>query len=236
MTNTYQNELEHNDALQLLPWHVQGALEGHEAQAMSTHVENCAECRQEARELNQVLTVAGQRSGEVDERRLDALMHRIEAFEQHRQSAASSDGQEPPLPGSRVRGMFHSWWQWMVDLLAMRPAIVPLGGVAAAVLAVVLVMPLADPPQTGEYTVHSSTPAAEAAGPTVRVVFGAPPQAQELDALSAQPGVAGIEARSATEYRLQLNPETGVAAISALVSELDRQPGVSAVSIENGTR
>ncbi len=239
MTNTYHNELEHNDALQLLPWHVQGTLDEHEAQAMSSHIEHCAQCRQEAREMRQMLAVAGQRSGEVDERRLDALMHRIEAFEQHHSDAPASRASASgiALPGPQSRGAFSAWWRWLADLLSMRAVVLPLGGVAATLLAVAIVtmMPPGDPPLTGEYAVHSSAPSVNATGPGVNVTFISPPDAQQLDVLAARPGIAQVQARSATEYLVRLDTDAGIAAISALVSDLDEQPGVAAVSIENGT-
>lgn len=216
MTNTHALELSHNEALQLLPWHVQGSLATDEAAQVSAHLDDCDECRREAQELRGVFSVAQPAGCDVDEQRLDALFERIDEHE-----AAHGIGNDATTQSlaDRLQRHLSAWWspRWAL----------PIGGVAAAALALVLWLPQPVSP-TGDYEVHSG---AETTSPTLRITFNAPPQPNGTDLFGQHALIVNATPESSTQYVVRVRPDLSVADLSTLIRDLEDRPDVATVNI-----
>ncbi len=83
------SSLAHTETWEILPWYVNGSLEGDELEKIQQHLENCEKCRQEVtylRRLTQALVRSEDVASAVD-RPLSEALSRIEQIEVEKSSA-----------------------------------------------------------------------------------------------------------------------------------------------------
>jgi anti-sigma factor RsiW len=173
--------LGHQEVWELLPWYINGTLEGDERQGVERHVERCPLCRGEV-QAGQVLAAAVREAAELPlapGRNLERLMAQLDAEAPARARAAG-------------------WWsstprpaRWALGLQAAALALLVVG------LTATLGRPGAGPgappdaaPQAAFETLGGAAPPAAAAtrGVAVRVVFAPDATAEELRRLLAEVG------------------------------------------------
>jgi len=148
MVTQTSNQLSHEEALELLPWHVNSSLERALSEKVARHVQHCSDCQQESAFLTS--TIVAVNSDEAVTPNLDSRFSSlIERVREHEQSA---DGQSKRPIGQRVfawLGLAQPRYQW-AGALALGLVV----GVAAILVA--LQSSNVDPDSTLIYEVHSS--------------------------------------------------------------------------------
>ncbi len=148
--------LGHQEAWELVPWYVNGTLEGLELERFAAHLERCPLCQAEV-DANRELAVAVREVAELPLSPVagfERLMARIDA--------AGTESAEPAPPRSPAAA--RGWWR-----ATPRAARWALALQAAALLALVIGLALARPPAPG--------PAARPGGPFVTLSTPAHPVA-----------------------------------------------------------
>jgi hypothetical protein len=229
MDTLRSDDLKHRQALEILPWYVRRQLGPEESRKMDAHLATCSACRREAAGLARMFNVQEQSIPDraVDEKRLDALFARIEQYEAERPKARQRQAAAPSV-WSRLSEMLTGWLP--------KPAL--LAGAAAAILAVIVAVPMLDRPASGEYEVLKGD-----WEPAFSVTFhlktgqDAAQFEKMIDAARASGKLVGkysIDRRSATEYRVVFAQKPGVDAMNELFAEWRNAPNVANVTIDTG--
>lgn len=161
MSTDHEIRMKHRQAWELLPWYVNGSLDGDELEAVERHLEGCDVCRHElaleerwAREIR-----ASEELVYSPDRAFADLASRLEGIQsQARRSPAAA---RP------------SWWRrWWRPQGEGGTGVLRLAVVAQAAAILILVGVLWVEPEPAEFrTVSDPTAATEMAGASVRVVF-----------------------------------------------------------------
>ena len=174
------NQLSHEAALELLPWHVNASLDSSLQQQVSEHLEQCVHCQKEAALLANTLFAVNAEEpnyGQVDER-LKGVMNRIDAFER----LETTGTQESLL--DRVANWFQSQ---LFTLTGLR--------VAAGLLTVAAVVGiLASLPLDNEKQVYKVVENAVDVAPLVLTVY--------LDESVDKSEIQGLIASTTTDFEL----------------------------------
>ena len=210
MDNLRTDDLMHRQALEILPWYVRRQLGPEESRKMDAHLAACPACRREAAGLTRLFTVQEQSIPDrpVDEKRLDALFARIDAFEAEQPRSRQRTPERP------ARSLMETLMGW----LTAKPVLVGAGALAVA-FAVMLSFPVAKLEQkTGEYGVLSNGASKEVKDPfrmTIRLKTeqDATQLTEMIDVARASGlfhGEYRIDRRSGTEYTVVFEEKPSV--------------------------
>jgi anti-sigma factor RsiW len=223
--------LGHRQALEILPWYVNGQLDGQDSQRVKIHLAACPACRREAEGLAKLFSVHEQTLPDrpVDEGRLDAVFARIERYETERRKRSG-----------RAAEARRSSWQlvsaWITDNLTPRTPLA--AGTAVAVFAAVLAISMlrAPAPEVQHRVLSSTNPAAEL---RVRISFQAVPEEKGIERMIessvGEQKVAGayrIEQRADREYVVIFDRKPTIEAVSQLIEDWRGAPNVADVAID----
>jgi hypothetical protein len=194
----------HREAAELLPWFLNGTLDGLERSRVEGHLAECIACRQEAEDLRHLQAMAQREDPEaVVTRALSRLQARIDQLE------------SGPLAARVLRA---TWRQWKTVPLWMQGALL-----AQFALLALLVAVLADRSPTQYYHTLSS-PSAQASGRNeLVVVFDSTRPEQEIRNLLLRLHARIVDGPS-PEGAYTLDTATGDR--SAVLVQLRQQPSV----------
>ena len=223
MGTQHANQLTHEEALELLPWHVNSTLEKSVSDKVSQHMEHCSECRGESTLLeNTMLALNTGEPAPVDvDVRFRNLLGRIRDYERQLEPTHESAG---PRYLETLRG-------W---LECRRPDTV---WVAACALGVVIGAsailgawrPATVEPPIAAYEVYSETESPL----RLLIRFDETPGANTLTALRDDVGQATNWRRHTdTTFFVQLNGDTTVGAVADIRARLLSHESVISVQIE----
>ncbi len=221
-------DLAHEQALEVLPWYVTGRLQEQQARQVESHLGDCPDCRREANGLTQMMTLHQNAMPErpVNEARLQALLGRIDRYEEGRLTPSASTQDRSLSPWEKFRQQMQSW-------LNVRPVLLA-GACTAAIVAMIGIPSLRTPLSTeAQYEVRG--PAVDAL--RVRVQFESAADLSEVERLvrSQYSGAYRIEAVTETEYVVSLEDKPGIDTVSRLLNGWGEAPNVAQVQIDSGT-
>jgi len=232
METEHSGDLAHHQALEILPWYVNGRLEPAESHRVETHLSACEICQREADGLATMLSIRAASIPErpVNEARLAALFTRIDGYEATRRQNSRREPRGQLLSWHELRDRFMNWW-------TVQPALVA-GTFAAVVLAAILVPVLRSPqPVPAAYEVLG--PAADTL--RVRIRFQTAPTQQAIKQLVEASradkklgGAYSIERRTDTEYVVVFVEKPGIQVVSRVINDWRGAPNVAEVSIDDG--
>jgi hypothetical protein len=204
----------HRQTWDLIPWVVNGTATDSERAAVQTHLERCADCRQEL-EFQQGLqaTIAAQSSVEGDVR---------DSWRRLRSRLEPTERGEPALrvPGRRARSGRGTQMPWLVAAMVVQA--IGLAALGAALWS----RPLHDAPIAGAYRTLS---AAESPQPsaTIRVVFAAEVTVAQMQSMLAAARLQVLAGPSDVGvWTLGPARDSNRAATQAAVQELRTSPEV----------
>lgn len=231
MHTGHPSDLAHQEALEILPWYVNGRLQPQELRRVEAHLGDCETCRAEADWLATLLETHAASIPErpVDSARLNNLFARIDRYESAQRRRSLYRRIVDPA-------QWRQWGERLMSGLTVRPALV--AGAFAAVLLAVIIVPMVRSPQQVSAPYEVLGPAANELAVLVR--FQTPQQARAVDQFVASSRAAGqftgdyrIARRTSTEYRVILASKPGIEAVNRLVHEWRATPNVSEVEIDN---
>jgi hypothetical protein len=214
----------HSDVWMLLPWYVNGTLEGTELNKVQQHLRVCITCRQELAEQQKLAEAIGQ-SSVIDlapQASLARLLQRI-------------DSEVPPADRrqkgwSRLRSLWTQLLEWLSGLRLPQRA-----WIAVSLLVILLVLAptarfwLSSVPREPQYHTLASPNSVPAAGSTdIQVVFAKTlDQEQIQQVLHSLPAeiVAGPSASGTYTVRIITRDRSNQEMLAMLV-RLSQQPGV----------
>ena len=153
MASQHTNQLTHEEALKLLPWHINASLDELLDKQVAEHIDHCERCQQESALLGNTIVAINSEEpeyGQVDEH-FKILMQRIE------QSETSSPVIKSSSFSNRVRA-------WLNKLSIPTPTYVQTAGVTAGLLVLVATLfvtlgPSESETTAGDYRVLTTIPA-----------------------------------------------------------------------------
>jgi len=171
MTDT---KLSHEEISLVLPWYLNGTLEGEELEAVKSHIAECSKCAHEAEELTFIKSVVAESNESLNES-LDisvqemqsSIMDRIGEFEESRANESSTAAYEDTESlWDKVLGFFDGF---------KLASPVPMGVAAILIIQLALIIGLASKLYTGgeeQYMVLSGpSETAAAKGPVIILSF-----------------------------------------------------------------
>lgn len=129
MASQHSNQLTHEEAFELLPWHVNASLDELLDKQVAEHIDHCERCQQEAALLGNTIVAINSEEpgyGQVDEQ-FQALMQRIEQSETNSPTINFSGF------GNRVRA-------WLSKLSIPAPTYIKTAGATAGLLLLVAIL------------------------------------------------------------------------------------------------
>ena len=218
-----QSQLSHEQALELLPWHVNATLESALSEQVAAPLEGCPECQQESALLASVVVSVNTEAPVANnaDARFARLLQRVRQYEDRTPSATPSAA---PGLGERLRA-------WLTAP-TLSPRWATAFGLGLAVGLSALLFSL-QPPESGgpaQYEVHAST---EAAPLRLVVEFAGPPDARLLEELERSVG-RNIDwhSQAPMRYVIELPGETTVETVADLRSDLLASDAVTYVTVE----
>lgn len=216
MVTQTPNQLSHDEAFELLPWHLNATLEEPLSDLVAHHVEQCATCQEESAVLS--TTIVTLNASDAPSTNLDGrfskLLGRVRDYEQSHETAV--------VPDKRPLGLRFAEW------LGLSPPRMQWAGAFTLGLAVGIGALLATL-QTPEFEVHSSDPQAL----YLQVEFGRAPSAEILTTLEQATGeTAEWQQQSDTRFLVELSDETTVKSVADIRSRLLAHDSVTAVAID----
>lgn len=203
-SNEYQNQ--HQEVALLLPWLVNGSLEGEELQRVESHIRDCLTCRRELNALRK-LSASIRGNSELD----------IAAATSFARLSSKMAEPAQQLGKSTVRR------RWRAGLRG-------LGYAAVATLLAFIVLPRQLPTFTSlnqQYATLSSQSASADRSQQLRVVFAKTASAGDIDAILSQIHAQTVgEANSLGAISIRLDPEQGSPEPSQAIALLRNNPAI----------
>lgn len=224
MVTQTPNHLSHEEALELLPWHINSTLDESLSELVADHVEQCRYCQEESAILSNTI-VALNSSDEVStnlEGRFSKLLNRVRSYEQ---------AQQAPQQSVSVA-------QRVADWLGLRqPRLQSVGvfalGLIVGVTALLVTLQQyeVDPGAPSEYVSHGTDPEPL----RLRVLLDAMPDAKVLSELQRASGIgADWQQQSDTEFLVELSETTTVKSVAQIRTRLLAHDAVTGVTVDIG--
>jgi anti-sigma factor RsiW len=220
--------LAHEQALEVLPWYVTGRLQEQQAREVESHLGDCLDCRREADGLTQMMTLHQNAMPErpVNEARLQALLGRIERYEEGRLTPSAGTPDASLSPWAKFKQQMQSW-------LNVRPVL--LAGACTAALVAIIGIPSLRTPVATDARYEVQGPAVDTL--RVRLQFEGAAERSEVERLvrAQYSGTYRIEAVTEREYVVSLEDKPGIDAVGRLLTSWSEAPNVAHVRIDSGT-
>lgn len=215
-----QNQHEHDEVLELLPWHLNNTLNAAESQRVLAHLNQCAACQQEAELLTTALDAANAyapTTGIADDR-FDTVMARIERAE----------AEENPTHAG-LRGKLGSWWQ---NLGANMEFNLGWGAAVTAGLLVAVIGFQFLPTDDARYETVTTTPTGNESPLALRVQFKeATTRAAAKLLLESSGAEFTLEQEDAINYIVSLPDDAPVTALNTLLQALSTEAKIATVEV-----
>ncbi|MGI9287737.1 MAG: zf-HC2 domain-containing protein [Pseudomonadales bacterium] len=220
-----QNQHEHDDVLELLPWHLNNTLNAEESERVRSHLQQCVACQQEAELLTTALDAANTYAPipSNPEDRFDTLMARIEETEAensttHTVSAGNGIGRELSI-----------WWQGIVANIGSS------AGWGAAIAAGVLVAVIGFqslPSDDAPYETVITAATGDKSPLALRIQFKDAITRAEARQLLQGSGVEfALVQEDAVNYIVSLPNDAPVAALNTLLQALSTETEIANVAV-----
>lgn len=226
MVTQTSSQLSHEEAFELLPWHVNATLEEPLSEQVAEHLEQCPTCREESAMLSN--TILAVNTGDAVAANVDArfskVLERVRHYEASNSAALRADS--PPLI-QRVAawlGVAQPRMQWASAFTV---------GLAVGIGALIIATQMGDlggDPQT-IYETHSTGRAPM----RLQVEFEQPPQASLLAELEQAVGKpASWRQQSATHFVIELPEDLTVKSVTDIRARLLADDAVVSVAVDLG--
>lgn len=226
MVTQTHSQLSHEEAFELLPWHVNATLEEPLSEQVAEHLECCPTCREESAMLSN--TILALNTGDAVATNVDSrfskVLERVRHYEASNSTASPADGQSFTQRIAEWLGIAQPRMQW-----ASAFAI----GLAVGIGALFFALQAGDVGRDGQsiYETHS-------AGKTpmrLQVEFDQPPQASLLVELEQSVGKpASWQQQSATLFVIELPEDLTVKSVTDIRSRLLADDAIVSVTVDLG--
>lgn len=225
------DKLSHDEAFELLPWHVNATLDATLSEQVAEHVDRCATCQEESALLSN--TIFALNTGDTVATSLDtrfgSVLGRVRDYEHGRQAAREQHNE--PLR-KRVARHMAEWLGFSQSRLQWAGAFALGMAVGIGALLFTLQPGQVDPGPIPVYETHASGQMPL----RLRVEFEEPPRTSALDELGRSIGqTADWHRQSDTLYLLELSDEMTIKAVADVRSRLLADESVTAVAVDIGT-
>jgi len=224
MATQTPNQLSHDEALELLPWHINSTLEDPLSEMVAQHVERCSTCQEEAAILSN--TIIALNTGDAENASLDGrfanLLGRVREFEQSKHTAGQRDGQSFGQRVAEWLDLSQRRMQW-AGAFALGLAV----GIGA--LLVTMQSTDVDPSLGTNYQTHASS----SMPMRLQVQLDQAPDAELLARLEQAAGsTAQWQQQSDVRFLIELPDETTVKTVADIKSRLLAVDSVVTVVID----
>ncbi|MGI9293548.1 MAG: zf-HC2 domain-containing protein [Pseudomonadales bacterium] len=220
-----QNQHEHDDVLELLPWHLNNTLNAEESERVLAHLNQCAACQQEAELLTTALDAANTYAPAVNivEDRFETVMARIEQAEAADNTANATHAR---AGAGRKLG---AWWQNISANIGFSAG---WGAAVAAGLLVAVVgfqfLPINDAP----FETVTTAPTGNESPLALRVQFKDAMTRAEAKQLLKTSGVEfTLTQEDAINYIVSLPNDAPVTALNELLQALSTEAKIANVEV-----
>lgn len=220
-----QNQHEHDDVLELLPWHLNNTLNAEESERVRTHLQQCAACQQEAELLTTALDAANTYApaADISEDRFESVMARIEQAEAEDNTAHTASTR------AGIGGKLSAWWQAM--LANMGAGAGWSAAVAAGLLVAVIGFQLL-PANDAPFETVTTAPTGDDSPLALRVQFKDAMTRAEAQQLLQSSGVEfTLAQQDAINYIVSLPSDAPVNALNELLQALSAETKIANVEV-----
>lgn len=224
------DKLSHDEAFELLPWHINATLDAALSEKVASHVEHCTTCREETALLSN--TIFALNTGDTVATNLDArfsnVLERVRDYEHGNQAAYES--QSEPV-GQRIAQKIGDWLGFSESRLQWAGAFVLGLAVGIGLLLTTMQAGQIEPGSVPVYETHSSGQAPL----RLQVEFRQAPAPAALAGLESSIGqTANWRRQSDTLYLIELSDELTIKAVADVRSRLLSDNSVIAVTVDIG--